>query len=324
MGRLVMVVRAGRRNFVLGLAATAATSCFIRPDRAQGATPDFALMYHAARLSDEAYDGTSDILGDNRGGQGYVATPGHTDVQYFLLTNDRKRVQAVAVRGSDNNVNWSLDMDTMGVSDSSAGILMHAGFRQAAEAIWQDLKPRIRKGYTVYLTGHSLGGAVAAILGIYMRNAGIRIGRIITFGQPKFTNLAGAERYSDLPLIRVIYQNDMVSLLPPEFDQTKQRFAHLGMAINTFDGAYYSIITEQQAFQFSQNSFQAMLTQSSVPDHHLKYYLASLQAKQNGAVAVPFAQRNQYIHRHRPGDGPTSGLPGSDVQQNFQSRYKQP
>ncbi|MFO1090696.1 MAG: lipase family protein [Hyphomicrobiales bacterium] len=312
-----------RRQVLLGLAALATGPLWASAAAAQSGAPDFALIYHAAQLANEAYDGSSTILGDNPGGQGYIATPGRTDVQYFLLTNDKKKVQAVAVRGSDNNVNWSLDMDTMGDDDAAAGILMHAGFRQAAEAIWQDVRPRIKKGYTVYLTGHSLGGAVAAILGIYMRKAGIKVGGIITFGQPKFTNLAGAEHYADLPLVRIIYQNDIVSLLPPEFNQTNQRFAHLGTALNIFDGPYYTPITEQQAFQYSTNSFQSMMTQSSVPDHHLEWYLASLAAKQNGAIAVPFAQRNQYIHRHRPNDGPTSGLPGQDVQQNFGSRYQQ-
>lgn len=210
-----------RRQVLLGLAALATGPLWASAAAAQSGAPDFALIYHAAQLANEAYDGSSTILGDNPGGQGYIATPGRTDVQYFLLTNDKKKVQAVAVRGSDNNVNWSLDMDTMGDDDAAAGILMHAGFRQAAEAIWQDVRPRIKKGYTVYLTGHSLGGAVAAILGIYMRKAGIKVGGIITFGQPKFTNLAGAEHYADLPLVRIIYQNDIVSLLPPEFNQTK-------------------------------------------------------------------------------------------------------
>ena len=69
---------------------------------------------------------------------------------------------------------------------------MHRGFRTAAEAIYGDVKPRLRPGYTTYLTGHSLGGAVAAILGTYLLDDEVKIGGILTFGQPKFTNRAGA------------------------------------------------------------------------------------------------------------------------------------
>jgi hypothetical protein len=230
-------------------------------------------------LADEAYDGTSEILGDNRGQQTYIATPGKTDVQYFIIYNPAKKVQAIAVRGSDNSVNWDLDMDTRGERDKAAGIMLHAGFRQAAEAVWTDVRPRLRPGYTTFITGHSLGGAVAVILGMYMRDAGVKVGGIYTFGQPKVTNLAGAEAYATLPLIRVIYQNDIVSLVPADFTGGTTLFAHLGTAVNILEGPYYVYVTEAQAFQYSQSSLQKMLTQASVPDHHLKYYLASLKAK---------------------------------------------
>jgi hypothetical protein len=230
-------------------------------------------------LADEAYDGTSEILGDNRGQQTYIATSGKTDVQYFIIYNPAKKVQAIAVRGSDNSVNWDLDMDTRGERDKAAGIMLHAGFRQAAEAVWTDVRPRLRPGYTTFITGHSLGGAVAVILGMYMRDAGVKVGGIYTFGQPKVTNLAGAEAYATLPLIRVIYQNDIVSLVPADFTGGTTLFAHLGTAVNILEGPYYVYVTEAQAFQYSQSSLQKMLTQASVPDHHLKYYLASLKAK---------------------------------------------
>ena len=225
---------------------------------------NFKLLYHAAQLANEAYDGRSKILGHNRGKSAFVDTPGNTDVQYFIIYNHKRRLQAIAVRGTANDTNWDLDMDTRGVRDRKAGILMHRGFRTAAEAIYRDVKPRLKRGYTTYLTGHSLGGAVAAILGIYLRDDKVKLGGIYTFGQPKFTNVAGVKAYRNLPLLRVIYQNDTVVLLPDETKQDEQVFAHIGPAINLLSGPYYVYGSAQQTLQISQGSFRRFFSLISV------------------------------------------------------------
>jgi len=178
---------------------------------------------------------------------------------------------------------------------------MHSGFRTAAEAIYRDVKPHLKRGYTTYLTGHSLGGAVAAILGIYLRDDKVKLGGIYTFGQPKFTNVAGVKAYRNLPLLRVIYQNDTVVLLPDETKQGGQVFAHIGPAINLLSGPYYVYASAQQTLQISQGSFRKFFSLISVQDHHMKWYLEGLREKLDGATRVSFEDRNKYIVRHKPG-----------------------
>jgi triacylglycerol lipase len=180
---------------------------------------------------------------------------------------------------------------------------MHRGFTTAAQSIYQDVKPRLKTGYTTYLTGHSLGGAVAAILGIYLQDDGVKLGGIYTFGQPKFTNVAGAKAYENLPLLRVIYQNDTVALLPDSDAQGEQAFAHIGPAINILTGPYYVYGSAQQTLQFSQGSFGKLLTQISLPDHKMKWYLQGLREKLEGATQVSFKDRDKYIVRHQYGSG---------------------
>ena len=264
---------------------------------------DFKLLYHAAQLANQAYNGKSEIIGKHPGRSAWVATPGSAEVQYILIRNDKRRVQAIAVRGSANHTNWDLDMDTRGVRDEKTGILMHRGFRIAAEAIYGDVKPRLKRGYTTYLTGHSLGGAVAAILGTYLLDDKFKLGGILTFGQPKFTNLAGAKAYEDLPLLRLIYQNDTVPLLPDRTKRSGQEFAHTGQVINLLSGPYYVYGTAEQGLQFSQGSFGKLFGQISVPDHSMKWYLKSLRDKLDGATEVSFKDRNKHIIRHRRGTG---------------------
>lgn len=264
---------------------------------------DFDLLYRAAQIANMAYDGKSKILGELKGKSAWVATPGTSDVQYVIGYNDQRKIQAIAVRGTANDTNWTLDKDTHAVMDQKSGILMHRGFRTAAEAIYRDLRPRLKPGYTTYLTGHSLGGAVAAILGIYLQDDDVKLGHIFTFGQPKFTNVAGARAYESLPLFRVIYQNDTVALLPDSDAQGDQEFAHIGPVINILSGPYYVYGTAEQTLQFSQGSFSKFLTQVSLPDHKMKWYLQGLRDKLNGAKEVSFKDRNKYIVRHKYGTG---------------------
>lgn len=264
---------------------------------------DFDILYRAAQIANLSYDGKSRILGELKGKSAWVATPGTTDVQYVIGYNDQRNIQAIAVRGTANDTNWTLDKDTYALRDQKSGILMHRGFRTAAEAIYRDVRPRLKPGYTTYLTGHSLGGAVAAILGIYLQDDGVKLGRIFTFGQPKFTNAAGAKAYENLPLLRVIYQNDTVALLPDNDAQGSQEFAHIGPVINLLSGPYYVYGTPQQTLQVSQGSFSKFLTQVSLPDHKMKWYLQGLQDKLNGAKEVSFKDRNKYIVRHKYGTG---------------------
>lgn len=265
--------------------------------------PDFALLYYAAQLANQAYDGRSELFGALDGGTALVSVPGETRVKYVLNFNHSRKLQVVSIRGTVNATNRELNRDTVLVRDQKAGIDIHRGFHTAATTIYNDLKPKLRPGYTTYLVGHSLGGAVAAIVGIYLSNDGVPIGQIVTFGQPKFTNLAGARAYRRLPLIRVIYQNDIVTLLPIRSPNSDQPLAHTGMALNLLSGPNYVMADVERSTKFSVRSFRRMLGQASIPDHRMRWYLQSLRDKLDGSTRVRFSDRNRFIVRHRTGTG---------------------
>lgn len=280
-------------------------SFFCQPLEVLAKSPkvDFNILYRAVQMSNLAYDGKSKILGKLKGKRAWVATPGNANVQYFIGYNDKRKLQAISVRGTANDDNWSKDKDTVGVRDKKTGILMHRGFRTGAQAIYRDVKSRLKPGYKTYITGHSLGGAIAAILGIYLRQDGVKIAGIYTFGQPKFTDVAGAKTHENLPLLRVIHQNDTVALLPDSDKQGNKTFAHIGAAINLLKGPYYVYAPAAQALQLSQGSFHRFMTQISVPDHKIKWYLQNLHDKLKGTKRVSFKDRERYIVRHKYGSG---------------------
>jgi hypothetical protein len=56
--------------------------------------------------------------------------------------------------------------------------------RDAADILYQDIKNNYKLEPTVYLTGHSLGGAIAQIIGMWLHKEGHNV-QIFTFGSPK-------------------------------------------------------------------------------------------------------------------------------------------
>lgn len=280
------------------------------PAGAQTSPPaDFKLIYRAAQLSRHAYDSEAKIQVRYGARTTRVATPGRTNVQYILLHDHQRRMQIIAVRGTVDDTNWKLDRDKRIVRDGRAGVMLHRGFKRAASTIFEDVKPWLKPDYTTYLTGHSLGGAVAAILGIYLWDDAFRLGGIYTFGQPKFTNLQGATAYKDLPILRIVYQNDTVPLLPDQSRGDKQQFVHIGPVLNLLAGPHYLYATAKQATQFSKRSLRKMLFQISLPDHKMKWYLQNLRDKQSGVKRVRFRDRNRYIKRHKYGSGVDTAPP---------------
>ena len=263
---------------------------------------DFAQIYDFARKAADAY-APAGAIRDRHPGVSWVATPGHTNVLYFIETDHARRSHTITVRGTVDDTNWQLDMDTHGAFDEKAGVLVHRGFNIVARTIYADAVTRLNPSYSTWLTGHSLGGAVAAILATYLDRDGYSIGGVYTFGQPKFTNAEGVRRYFHLPILRVVYQNDAVAMLPDAVKSGKTRFAHLGPEIVLLSGPYFCYLDEAEAARKSIGAFSRGITFTSLPDHKMKWYLQGLRDKLRTAQAVPYNKRQQYVKRHRLGTG---------------------
>ena len=99
-------------------------------------------------------------------------------------------------------------------------IFVHKGFRDYADAVLSDglaeqlitsLKKNPRE--TLYITGHSLGGAVATLAAIRLADSGVPTERlkIITFGAPAIGSKAFAASYENkIDLTRVVMKGDII------------------------------------------------------------------------------------------------------------------
>jgi len=221
-----------------------------------------------------------------------VATPAKQDVQYFIERDDKAKVQYLVVRGSANDINMKEDFAARVRKDQQIKIPVHTGFDDDAKAIWADAQPYLKKDYQTRLVGHSLGGAAAAILGIYAIEEGYKVQSIHTYGQPRFTTAEGASQLAFLPLLRVVDENDLVPLLPPGI---LVPYVQVGAEVILLDGPNYVYLDAPAAETLSEGDIGRNLAVADLKDHKMQNYIARIATKLDGAKPVAYNSREKYI-----------------------------
>jgi len=220
----------------------------------------------------------------------YGSVPG-VEVNYFIATNDVLKHQVVAVRGTANVENAIVDVSLKLLPDEHAKIALHQGFAQAAEGVYKALLPRLKKDYQISTTGHSLGGAVAVILAMYLDIDHYSLGPIISFGQPKVTNVSGALVFRHLDVTRVVTAQDLVPLVPPldVMDiNNVDIYWHLGKEIVLLEGNDYAVLEGVKSMMRATRVINARLSQENLEHHKMAGYLAQVEVKAEAASLVPY------------------------------------
>lgn len=263
----------------------------------QGATPvDWVRLQRYAHLADLANASDSVLRGIYPGLE--VAGRDLPDVagRVIVLTDHASRAHWIAARGTMNFHNVLLDAESVARSDARAGVRLHRGFEKYADAAYDSVRPLLRPGYRVNLTGHSLGGAAAVILMMYLRADGIEVGEVVTFGQPKVTDAHGVARYKGAPITRVVDCRDPIPLTPPHGLRSALHgaFRHFGREVILFDGPLHSVLPEHVAERADITSFWHSLPHIQADDHKMSNYRARIESKLIGARAVLFRPGEPY------------------------------
>jgi len=135
-------------------------------------------------------------------------------------------ISIIVIRGTANDANVLSDIDVRLVSDTRTGIRLHKGFRDAAVTIMQIIDTTKTLEHTVHVTGHSLGGAVAQIIGMWLHKRGKNV-QIYSYGSPKVSSevLSGGQPTH----WRVVRRSDPIPFTPP------WPYAHTGLFIDSQD-----------------------------------------------------------------------------------------
>jgi len=135
-------------------------------------------------------------------------------------------ISIIVIRGTANESNVQSDIDVRLVKDDDLGIYLHKGFRDAAVIIMQSLDSSYTIEHTVHVTGHSLGGAVAQIIGMWFHKRGKNV-QIYSYGSPKVSDqvLSGGQPTH----WRVVRLSDPIPMSPP------WPYRHTGLFIDSQD-----------------------------------------------------------------------------------------
>lgn len=139
-----------------------------------------------------------------------------TDTQAFLAKNDKFAV--LAFRGTEVTKFEDVKIDAMASTVSVLQGKVHAGFRVAYESVAKDIEESVLqlKGMPLYITGHSLGAALATVATQTLEhNPHIRelIAACYTFGSPRVGNSHYDIEFKS-PIYRVVNTTDIVTVIP--------------------------------------------------------------------------------------------------------------
>ncbi len=132
--------------------------------------------------------------------QGFAVTKGETAYVAFRGTQPDDPTD-ILIDGLFWPVNWQGDGQ------------VHDGFLRAYNSIAPQLQDWLAKctAKTVYLTGHSLGAAIATLAAALLPET-----RLVTFGSPRVGNVAFTSMFKSRMVDRYVNCADVVAILPPE------------------------------------------------------------------------------------------------------------
>ena len=280
-------------SFIALLCLVCATTA-VRADQHQTQGIDFTVIHQQAELANAAYQSEIHI-------QQYLAsqsleltgygTIDNIQIAYMLVTDKRSKQQTIAVRGTSNIENAMVDITLKLVLDERSNLYLHRGFAHAAKQVYTAIKPLLNREFTINTTGHSLGGAVAVLLAMYLDFDGYQNGRTMTFGQPKVTNLKGAQALTHLNILRIVTARDLVPLVPlfdPLDINNLDIFWHSGQEIVLLEDRQFAILTGINSMLRATRFTQQPLNEENLRHHSMKLYLDSIAQRIESAEQVDY------------------------------------
>ena len=217
------------------------------------------------------------------------------DTEAFICGNDAMLI--LAFRGTQTLEDWQTDFEVELVKSNVGRV--HRGFTESLDYIWDEIKQSIgkfrAKNQKIWITGHSLGGALATLAVDRLTEEDEDVSGLYTFGQPRVGDKEFAENF-DMKIksrsFRFVNDEDIVTRVPPRL----LGYEHIG-TVRFFD--YQGVLYKDNIFwkkwlSFSESAAARSLDRFSelksqypngIDDHSLNRYLANIRknyAKEKG------------------------------------------
>ncbi len=229
------------------------------------------------------------------------------DTQAYMFRTDEYMV--LAFRGSQEPQDWMTNFTTQlrsftinkeGVPAlSSYEGRVHTGFFLAWAIIESSVLAQIqrwrqtldREGKPLpplYITGHSLGGALATIATAGLADNGVEVAGVYTFGQPRVGDRTFVKQLAasaDGKVFRFVNNNDIVPHVPPPFSiwNPTRFYGHVGKA-TYFNGK--GMLTASGSYKLGARMKDVVIGTAkralsgeldSIADHRMEYYISHLE-----------------------------------------------
>jgi len=169
--------------------------------------------YYLAHCSLAAYGGAGDwpeilALGDS------IRTFECEEFHGFVAA--QRNMAIVAFRGTESVGNALTDAETALIRHAAFPGLVHLGFSHAADTVYPTVRALLTalgRELPIWVTGHSLGGAMATLVAHRLAAEGFPVRAVYSYGSPR----AGDRNFRDayrLPNYRFVNDNDLVPHLP--------------------------------------------------------------------------------------------------------------
>jgi hypothetical protein len=168
-------------------------------------------------------------------------------------------ITIIVIRGTANAENVQSDIDVRLVTDDDLGIRLHKGFRDASISVMSGIdESSLEK--TVHVTGHSLGGAIAQIIGMWLHKKGHNV-QVFSYGSPKVSNeiMSGGQPTH----WRVVRLSDPIPFTPP------WPYAHTGLFIDS------------QTLDWGPDNDNGLISKTDGLTHAIAKYVETLKLQKN-------------------------------------------
>ncbi len=146
------------------------------------------------------------------------------DTQGFVAHSEKSTL--IAFRGTESLGDWLTNINLLKTSDDRYGGV-HRGFHSAYQSVHQEILAQLLvrdAEVKVWVTGHSLGGALASIAAAELQSTRPITG-CYTFGQPRIGDDAFRKYVkTNLTHFRFVNDDDIVTRIPPGFKHVGQLF----------------------------------------------------------------------------------------------------
>ena len=168
-------------------------------------------------------------------------------------------ITIIIIRGTANAENVQSDIDVRLVDDVVTGIKLHKGFRDASLGVMEIIDRDHTVEHTVHITGHSLGGAISQIIGMWLHKRGKNV-QIFSYGSPKvsYQVMSGGQPTH----WRVVRLSDPIPFTPP------WPYAHTGLFIDS------------QTLDWGPDNDNGLISQTDGLTHAIAKYVETLKAAQ--------------------------------------------